>query len=143
MAADEADTESKLLLTFVDLKSQGKWKSCCRAAVDCCQQMLGSVQPKDDEYKSILDNEDEEKYIYPSQSTVRPSSNAKCCPPTWDGWTCWQRTISNRVALAQCPSYIYFETEPPACSRKSSKMIRLKNCIAILSMISPNIPIER
>ncbi|XP_045024611.1 calcitonin gene-related peptide type 1 receptor-like [Daphnia magna] len=123
MAANETDTGSKLLLTFVDFKSQEKWRSCCRAAVDCCQHMLESMQPNDDEYKSnISDYGNEEEKAFHSQPIIKSTPVSKFCPPTWDGWTCWERTIPNRIALSVCPSYIYFETEPPACSRYAEKV---------------------
>lgn len=106
-------------MSFVDQKSQEKWKSCCKAASDCCQQMLGLTKSSDAvEVNEILDVIDKKKYTAASQSNLTASSVPSLCPPTWDGWTCWPQTRSNQVALAECPHFIYFETEPPVCARK-------------------------
>ncbi|XP_057370225.1 calcitonin gene-related peptide type 1 receptor-like [Daphnia carinata] len=122
-AANEKDTGSILFQTFVDFKSQEKWRSCCRAAVDCCQHMLGSMQPNDRQYNSnILDYDDEGENAFRTQPIMKSAPTSNFCPPTWDGWTCWEKTIPNRVAVSVCPSYIYFETEPPACSHYAEKM---------------------
>ena len=33
------------------------------------------------------------------------------CPPTWDGWQCWEEGGSpGRIEYRACPSYIYFNT---------------------------------
>ena len=33
------------------------------------------------------------------------------CPPTWDGWQCWEDGGSpESVEYRACPSYIYFHT---------------------------------
>ena len=88
------------------------------SAIECCQEMLNPKQGS---------TEDDDEYLMPdpidsSQATttfIENETNLTAeCPPTWDGWTCWRRTPANRMALAKCPHYIYFETEPPACSRK-------------------------
>ncbi|OXA58279.1 Calcitonin gene-related peptide type 1 receptor [Folsomia candida] len=38
------------------------------------------------------------------------------CPPTWDGWQCWDSTQAGVTASSFCPPYIYFLTEPPTCT---------------------------
>ena len=31
------------------------------------------------------------------------------CPPTWDGWQCWEEEgEEGRAEERQCPTYIYF-----------------------------------
>ncbi|ODM98118.1 Calcitonin-like peptide type 1 receptor [Orchesella cincta] len=40
----------------------------------------------------------------------------KECPPTWDGWQCWDSTKAGITAMSYCPRYVYFITEPPTCS---------------------------
>ncbi|EFX69925.1 GPCR-like protein, family B [Daphnia pulex] len=106
-------------MSFIDLKSQDKWKSCCKAAVDCCYQMLGFTESSDvanqNQNINLLDRQ-----MYSAANET--SSMSKYCPPTWDGWTCWPQTSPNQVALAQCPHFIYFETEPPACARNAEKV---------------------
>jgi len=114
-------------MSFIDLKSKEKWKSCCKAAMDCCHQMLGFTESRDvGNQNKFFKRFGQQIYSAASQPNVT-SSISKFCPPTWDGWTCWPQTSSNEVALAQCPHFIYFETEPPACARKCAFFINLLN----------------
>ena len=46
------------------------------------------------------------------------------CPPTWDGWQCWEEEgEEGRAEERQCPTYIYFFTHRAAsgvgCQSKS------------------------
>jgi calcitonin receptor-like len=119
LAADPNDNSNSLHMSFIDSKSQDKWKSCCQAAVDCCLRMLDLKKSTTIREQNVDRNViDQHKYATSSQSNITGSSATNFCPPTWDGWTCWPQTSSNRLASAQCPHFIYFETEPPACARK-------------------------
>lgn len=113
-AADLSYTESKIRLSFVSFNGEEKWKSCCTAAVDCCNRMLGL----DEEEKNEVVSDSIDQDYSTALSHNFSSSSLYFCPSTWDGWTCWKNTGSNQVAHTQCPHYIYFETEPPACARK-------------------------
>ena len=110
-------------LSFSGLKAEEKWISCCKAAVDCCVEMLESSD-LNDAWNSIPNLAEQQEFTTAPHDNF--STSATYCPPSWDGWTCWQKTIPKRVALAQCPHYIYFETEPPACARKKKILLFFK-----------------
>ena len=96
--SDVHKSDSAIRASFQNDKAVEMWTSCCQRAAQCCQ--------------TIQD---------PDTADPTPGSvTSLTCPPTWDGWTCWQRSLPEQVALAPCPDYIYFETEPPACPSKST-----------------------
>ena len=107
----DANDESRLIGSFSG-GSQGsgvaKWKSCCRAAVDCCRSKLST----ENEIESSSNN----GVTYMTASS--PTTSTPTCPASWDGWTCWPKTPSNQTALTKCPNYIYFGTDSPPCNRK-------------------------
>lgn len=117
--ASDANDESRLVGSFTG-GSQGsgvaKWKSCCRAAVDCCRSQLSTEN--DSSSSSVTNN-----MTFSSSRT----SSSTTCPASWDGWTCWPKTPSNQTALARCPNYIYFGTESPPCNRKLQFLPLLPN----------------
>ncbi|XP_037089833.1 calcitonin gene-related peptide type 1 receptor-like [Pollicipes pollicipes] len=41
------------------------------------------------------------------------------CPPTWDGWQCWESAPPDTVATATCPTYAYLKT--PSCDHYATK----------------------
>ena len=57
-------------------------ESCCEAATACCRRIL-----------------------------VTELAAQVACPPTWDGWQCWERGGQPGTTPTQpCPHYIYFLT---------------------------------
>lgn len=75
----EANVSSETQLSsFKVEEGREKWRTCCRAAVSCCRQMMDEPQP------------------------------AGYCPSTWDGWQCWPATPPGVEAKRPCPPYVYF-----------------------------------
>ena len=47
----------------------------------------------------------------PQVSDVSDVSGSGVCPPTWDGWQCWEGGAkAGEVEERHCPAYIYFFT---------------------------------
>ncbi|GIY83181.1 calcitonin gene-related peptide type 1 receptor [Caerostris darwini] len=93
----EATYENKSSLifkTFRTSKEATLWIKCCKAAVKCCKTM---------------------------RRTPLPISGENFCPRTWDGWNCWPDTPVGTNAQASCPSYIYFNSDKPQCTRYAKK----------------------
>ncbi|XP_054710653.1 calcitonin gene-related peptide type 1 receptor-like isoform X6 [Uloborus diversus] len=93
--ADPENISHPAYATFQSDLFARKWIACCRAALDCCSQMISDPQPNDTEF--LL------------------------CPRTWDGWQCWPDTPAGQVAEELCEEHIYFMSEPPPCPRFASK----------------------
>ncbi|GIY51059.1 calcitonin receptor [Caerostris extrusa] len=93
----EATYENKsspIFKTFRTSKEATLWIKCCKAAVKCCKTM---------------------------RRTPLPVSGENYCPRTWDGWNCWPDTPVGTNAQAPCPSYIYFNSDKPQCTRYAKK----------------------
>nr|XP_053643880.1 calcitonin gene-related peptide type 1 receptor-like [Cherax quadricarinatus] len=89
---EEAVATSEVLLeTFSGEVGRAKWRSCCHAAVQCCENMLTAS--------------------WPSSS----------CPNTWDGWQCWPATLPNTEINKPCPSYIYHGKGPSCAKEASKR----------------------
>ncbi|GAB1597487.1 calcitonin gene-related peptide type 1 receptor isoform X2 [Argonauta hians] len=58
-----------------------RWKSCCQFAVNCCYQ-----QKENDNFSR---------------------AEVLSCPPTWDGFSCWQRSPANKRVSTKCPYYVH------------------------------------
>eukprot|EP00106_Octopus_bimaculoides_P013693 XP_014781135.1 PREDICTED: calcitonin gene-related peptide type 1 receptor-like [Octopus bimaculoides] len=58
------------------------WNSCCLAALKCCQEQHRNIQ------------------------TFTPNNNTLYCPPTWDGYGCWNMTPAKTRVFEKCPSYV-------------------------------------
>ncbi|KAM7302366.1 calcitonin gene-related peptide type 1 receptor [Ixodes scapularis] len=69
-----------------------RWESCCRAARECCDEML---------------SEDADATSSPKEGLY--------CPATWDGWTCYKDTPAGMTVQKPCPFHAYYITEKPQC----------------------------
>lgn len=93
------NASSPIFNTFRTAKLKQLWVDCCRAAIECCRTM----------------------------QTTPDNADTNICPRTWDGWNCWPDTPGGITTQAKCPSYIYFHSDQPHCSRYASKEC-LANC---------------
>ncbi|XP_042219913.1 calcitonin gene-related peptide type 1 receptor-like [Homarus americanus] len=92
IAIEEAVVTSEAVLaSFKGEVGPSKWRSCCEAAVQCCDQMLTASWPTGH------------------------------CPNTWDGWQCWSATPRDTEAMRPCPSYIYYGREPSCAKQATKK----------------------
>jgi calcitonin receptor-like len=55
-----------------------RWKSCCSAARDCCRQQL----------------------------QAHSTHVNDTCPPTWDGFSCWNAGVPGESSLITCPNFL-------------------------------------
>ncbi|KAF0305523.1 Calcitonin receptor [Amphibalanus amphitrite] len=82
--ADFLQPDLDLLSTFVRPEDVAKWIDCCQNAVSCCHRMIAAAGNTETDW----------------------------CPPTWDGWQCWQAAAPGSTATAVCPDYVYFDNTP-------------------------------
>lgn len=92
------DSDVQVLETFKKGLYADRWKSCCMAARECCQEMLANNQA--------------------GQSAEKDGLH---CPATWDGWTCYKDTPAGTTVQKPCPAHAYFITETPQCIKMSKK----------------------
>ncbi|CAH2247313.1 jg15472 [Pararge aegeria aegeria] len=71
----------------------GRWERCFYGAVDCCSHFMNG------------------------NYTVQVNSQ---CPPTFDGWSCWQPAQNGTVARSVCPEFAY-SNSGPTCHHFSHK----------------------
>ncbi|XP_041366713.1 calcitonin gene-related peptide type 1 receptor-like [Gigantopelta aegis] len=73
-------TIARAVCNSLDDFNCGRWTSCCRRAVECCEEQNHDPPPsfEEDEY----------------------------CPRTWDGFGCFKDTRRSGVAVINCPTYI-------------------------------------
>ncbi|XP_075537535.1 calcitonin gene-related peptide type 1 receptor-like isoform X1 [Dermacentor variabilis] len=92
------DSDVQVLETFKKGLYAGRWKSCCQAARDCCQEMIAD-----------------------DQAGLSMTKDGLHCPATWDGWTCYKDTPAGTTVQKPCPAHAYFITETPQCIKMSKK----------------------
>ncbi|KAL1416992.1 hypothetical protein MTO96_027210 [Rhipicephalus appendiculatus] len=92
------DSDVQVLETFKKGLYADRWKSCCLAARECCQEMLANN--------------------HAGQSAEKGGLH---CPATWDGWTCYKDTPAGTTVQKPCPAHAYFITETPQCIKMSKK----------------------
>lgn len=92
------ESDAQILETFAKKLYADRWENCCRAARDCCQEMLEDDRVKPPDIKGELH-----------------------CPATWDGWTCYKDTPAGMTVQKPCPAHAYFITEKPQCIKMSKK----------------------
>ncbi|KAG8176552.1 hypothetical protein JTE90_010764 [Oedothorax gibbosus] len=98
----EADPENATHPAYGTFQSDlfaRKWIACCRAALDCCKDMLTH------HYDDFRGN----------------NGSALQCPRTWDGWQCWPDTPAGETAEGLCREHVYFMSDPPPCPKYASK----------------------
>ncbi|XP_077512350.1 calcitonin gene-related peptide type 1 receptor-like [Amblyomma americanum] len=91
-------SDARILATFTKELYADRWLSCCRAARDCCREMV----------------EDE-------LAGIKAFADGAHCPATWDGWTCYKDTPAGTTVQKPCPAHAYFITEKPQCIKMSKK----------------------
>lgn len=93
---NESDVE--VYATFKKKLYAERWESCCRAARECCEDMLAQ-----------------------DETTTAPQDDIRC-PATWDGWTCYKDTPAGTTVQKPCPAHAYYITEKPQCIKMSKKI---------------------
>ncbi|XP_045765694.1 uncharacterized protein LOC123867633 isoform X1 [Maniola jurtina] len=71
----------------------GRWERCFYGASECCSHFMNGNHNV---------------------------SDTNQCPPTYDGWTCWQPAQNGSVARSVCPEFAY-SNSGPACHHFSHK----------------------
>ncbi|XP_035214052.1 calcitonin gene-related peptide type 1 receptor-like [Stegodyphus dumicola] len=92
--ANPVNTSQEILDSFIEEPYIWNWKGCCIAAVECCHEMMKAP----------------------------PVLTGLFCPRTWDGWQCWQDTPAGTTAKQPCAAHIYFQTNPPSCTKYAYKV---------------------
>ncbi|XP_036357912.1 calcitonin gene-related peptide type 1 receptor-like isoform X1 [Octopus sinensis] len=72
---------SRLCEAIGDVDKCKRWQACCLVAVDCCYRQE--------------ENENSSR------------TEVLSCPPTWDGFSCWQRSPANQRVSTKCPHYVH------------------------------------
>eukprot|EP00095_Tigriopus_kingsejongensis_P004606 snap_masked-scaffold2114_size20529-processed-gene-0.1 protein:Tk04606 transcript:snap_masked-scaffold2114_size20529-processed-gene-0.1-mRNA-1 annotation:"calcitonin gene-related peptide type 1 receptor" len=96
LADIHANETTPILKSFANEKAIELWKSCCRAAEECCHKIETSFA----EWES-------------SNLSPPPEQGAQdiSCSPTWDGWQCWpDGGRPDQVMTEPCPKHIFFHT---------------------------------
>ncbi|XP_048247585.1 calcitonin receptor-like [Haliotis rufescens] len=75
----ENSTSKDLICATLSNDDCRRWSSCCIAALMCCQRQI-------------------------SITFYDPPGHY--CPPTWDGFSCFEATRAGTKAIISCPSYI-------------------------------------
>lgn len=75
----ENSTSKDLICATLSSDDCRRWSSCCIAALMCCQRQI-------------------------SITFYDPPGHY--CPPTWDGFSCFEATRAGTKAIISCPSYI-------------------------------------
>lgn len=90
-----------LYFTFSSPAMIVKWQQCCIDAIKCCLNY-------------------HQKYPLMRQTASTDSQYVGMCPPTWDGWLCWNEYAKpNQVLERPCPKHIYWHQIVPPCRGKS------------------------
>ena len=90
---------TKLALTFVSPSLVFKWRQCCTDALVCC-----------------LNNHRKALELAADKKNINSSQRDKQCPPTWDGWICWDSYAEpETVQEKPCPKHIYWHQLVPPC----------------------------
>ena len=91
--------------TFKEEAIYEKWRTCCQAAVDCCQNNAKHLPVSRNSQGQLLDE-------------PQPRDQ---CPATWDGLTCWNPSPAAKMTEVECPRYVYMLDFEPACRGTVSK----------------------
>lgn len=103
---------SRLWQTFSSVAMGFKWQQCCTDAILCCVNYHKKYYHL---LKSEVDFGTNESTVT-SSTTKQTSDQQQTCPPTWDGWLCWDEFAQpNQVLERSCPKHIYWHQLVPPC----------------------------
>lgn len=101
---------SNVMSSFQNELIVQRWIDCAEDALACCRNVLH--QYIDEGILSIVS-------IWASFVLLRLECMfivENSCPPTWDGWTCFERATAGSIIKKQCSPYSYI-AQPPRCLR--------------------------
>ncbi|KAH9405502.1 hypothetical protein TYRP_001354 [Tyrophagus putrescentiae] len=119
-----------LLFTFGSVALFNKWRQCCNEAIICCanyhKQYPGlhkAVPLESMEFSAPVADIDSSSGGGGSGGgqlkwwqVANESAPVDLCPPTWDGWLCWDEFARPSQVLEQsCPKHIYWHQLVPPC----------------------------
>ncbi|KAJ6223587.1 hypothetical protein RDWZM_002132 [Blomia tropicalis] len=120
----------KLSYTFGSTGLILKWQQCCTDAIYCCAnyhkkyyRLHRTLVTNEEPSTNLTNGGNELNSTFTKNSTLIESwiyrtdgSNDGMCPPTWDGWLCWdQYAKPGQVLERACPKHIYLDQMVPPC----------------------------
>lgn len=127
-----------LLFTFGSVALFNKWRQCCNEAIICCanyhKQYPGlhkAVPLESMEFSAPVADIDSSSGGGGSGGgqlkwwqVANESAPVDLCPPTWDGWLCWDEFARPSQVLEQsCPKHIYWHQLVPPCRGRCCRTV--------------------
>ena len=101
---------AQLSETFNSITLMFKWQQCCTDAILCC------INYHKKYHDLLVKLDEEEKQLHNQTSRQQRQQIASLCPPTWDGWLCWDEFAQpNQMLERSCPKHIYWHQLVPPC----------------------------
>ena len=94
-----------------------KWQQCCHDAILCCIDYYHKYHHEFN-IKNLTNiiNDDQSTKSSSSDTSDHNSLHKNECPPTWDGWLCWNEYAQPSQQLERpCPKHIYWDQHSPPC----------------------------
>nr|XP_027195574.1 uncharacterized protein LOC113790147 [Dermatophagoides pteronyssinus] len=107
----------KLAETFRSISMILKWQQCCHDAILCCIDYYHKYHHEFN-IKNLTNiiNDDQSTKSSSSDTIDHNSLHKNECPPTWDGWLCWNEYAQPSQQLERpCPKHIYWDQHSPPC----------------------------
>lgn len=130
-----SDETIKLSQTFNSMTMVFKWQQCCTDAILCCLNYYQKYHRIDGKIWSskIVSNEEPTMANHveldwnnnrnDNYNNQNDNVNSNQCPPTWDGWLCWdQFGRMNELMERPCPKHIYWDQMVPPCRGYVTKL---------------------
>lgn len=133
-----------LFYTFGSAALYSKWQQCCHEAIICCanyhKHYQGLVKAVPLGSNGFAEHEQQatggEGQVGGSSTlpkwwmVANESAPVELCPPTWDGWLCWDEFARpNQVLEQSCPKHIYWHQLVPPCRGKHKQTKSVKEHI--------------
>src|SRR5699024_8094310 len=107
-----------LYYTFSSVTLFFKWQQCCTEAILCCANYHKKYHNlhRTNQQLSNMDGTVSKKPFFSWTVSDNHSEATQMCPPTWDGWLCWDEYARpNQVLEQSCPKHIYWHQLVPPC----------------------------
>lgn len=122
------DTE-RLLETFASPIFAQNWQECCVDAIGCCLRLNHKYYQADgfvELPEGGREMPDYEVRHRQSHRVLTMIEDRYQCPPTWDGWLCWDEPGRPGEWLERsCPGHIYHHHRAPSCGSYVRKLCNL------------------
>ncbi|KAH7640529.1 calcitonin related peptide type 1 receptor [Dermatophagoides farinae] len=123
----------KLSHTFQSISMILKWQQCCYDAILCCINYYHKYHHEfnmktttiTNQNQTIVNIDDDGDQSSSMDSTKQNNNNLHIneCPPTWDGWLCWDEYAKPSQQLERpCPKHIYWDQHTPPCRGYVTKL---------------------